>query len=460
MKKIFLTIVLVLALAVPGFAATYYVSTSLGNAGYNGTQPAFTSGSNGPFLTLAQANTVASGSTVLFRRGDTWTATASNQYILIPGDNITYGTYYNTDGTDDTAQAKPIIDGNNTGNYCIRNNARDGCVVRNIAGKNAVNSNFDSRNNPTYTIEYCDSLPTTAGTGGGFSFYSNLANSVITSNYNTSDAPGSANGGFNINDSGAAYHVTLNDTGSIARNTTALSGWQVTYGSTVNWTNSQAYGNYEDGFSVNNTSVCTANNCKSYNNGNVLSASSGDGFTAHDTSTFNVINCISYGNLKSAVGMVGGSTGVIYNNTFYNNGLGASAAAELYIVSTGTHTIKNNILYSTANGYATKVSGAGAKTIGNNCYQGKFQWNTADKTYSEWIIASGDSNSINADPLLHSLVTPDFHLQDGSPCINAGDATVNATVTHDYFGKPRFTKNSIGAAEYWSTGGSHSLPGE
>jgi len=60
-------------------------------------------------------------------------------------------------------------------------------------------------------------------------------------------------------------------------------------------------------------------------------------------------------------------------------------------------------------------------------------------------LTGQDANSISADPLFVSTVTPDFHLQDTSPCINAG---VNVGLTEDYAGNPLVGVPDIGAYEW------------
>jgi hypothetical protein len=65
-------------------------------------------------------------------------------------------------------------------------------------------------------------------------------------------------------------------------------------------------------------------------------------------------------------------------------------------------------------------------------------------TLATWqaAVTPQDANSINSDPLFVSTVTPDFHLQSGSPAINAG---VDVGLTQDYEGKSVPTIPSIGA---------------
>ena len=82
--------------------------------------------------------------------------------------------------------------------------------------------------------------------------------------------------------------------------------------------------------------------------------------------------------------------------------------------------VDNNLVYNHTN--ATIVSYAGS-SVTNNTY---------------------DNNIIGSDP---TFVTPgsDFHLQAGSPCINAG---IDVGLTEDYDGQAVDDPPEIGAYEY------------
>src|SRR5574343_148967 len=162
----------------------------------------------------------------------------------------------------------------------------------------------------------------------------------------------------------------------------------------------------------------------------------------------------------------------IYNNDIYNAGDSSIRICGFQNYEVWAE-VKNNICHTMTN-YFVKAQGSSSLVanwnldINNNCYYpgadtgDKFLFQDSSsndaKTFAEWkeLTFTPDANSITLDPLLVGTgggVT-DFKLQSGSPCIDAGDASVNTTVTQDYFGKPRPTgKNSIGAAEYWITGG-------
>ena len=72
-------LVALLGLAAAGqlLAATYFVNSNGGNDSYNGAAPAWTSGSNGPWQTLAKlaAVTLAPNDTVYLACGGVWNET-------------------------------------------------------------------------------------------------------------------------------------------------------------------------------------------------------------------------------------------------------------------------------------------------------------------------------------------------------------------------------------------------
>ena len=77
-------------------SATYYVASG-GNDAWDGLAGAYTSGTHGPWKTVAKVNSYASfhpGDSVLFERGDTWRESLTTQSGDATG-NITYGAYGN-----------------------------------------------------------------------------------------------------------------------------------------------------------------------------------------------------------------------------------------------------------------------------------------------------------------------------------------------------------------------------
>jgi hypothetical protein len=118
----------------------------------------------------------------------------------------------------------------------------------------------------------------------------------------------------------------------------------------------------------------------------------------------------------------------IANNVFMNAGSSTNQVKFIDLATTQTnYTIQNNSYH--------KTSGS---TIG--C------WFTDD---SSWF----EDNASVADPDVVDYTTGNFHLNIGSPCVDAG--TDNFTVTTDYDGnnRPQNTYYDIGAYEYTGGGG-------
>ena len=122
----------------------------------------------------------------------------------------------------------------------------------------------------------------------------------------------------------------------------------------------------------------------------------------------------------------------IMNNTIYNVGIGATGGG--IEVDSGTDSgiyVGNNILDATGN-YGIGMTPTG-QTVTNNLF---------------YNISASGTNSVTGNPLFVSTSTPDFHIQAGSPAIDAGIAT-NAPAT-DITGttRPQNSLFDIGAYEY------------
>jgi uncharacterized protein YcfL len=145
------------------------------------------------------------------------------------------------------------------------------------------------------------------------------------------------------------------------------------------------------------------------------------------------------------------------NNTIYNN-----TKQNVVIETQGVDnvTIKNNLFVeSTARDHAIYVyANSNGRFISDyNIVYGLDYWaNRAGVTNSlaDWRTNTGqDANSQVVDPLFVSTVTPDFHLQTGSPAINAG---VDVGIVLDYAGSAIVGLPDIGAYEY--QGGLNRIP--
>jgi hypothetical protein len=147
-----------------------------------------------------------------------------------------------------------------------------------------------------------------------------------------------------------------------------------------------------------------------------------------------------------------------HNNVFY--GYSFRGLYDYMVVGTPTHQVweaKNNIFYGVGSGnylHIDKVARGTKGTCDHNCYHttagdggAYFHWagHSGNKTFAQFQSAVGqEAHGKETDPL---FINPgiDFHLQSGSPCINAG---VNVGLTKDYAGNPIIGIPDMGVYEY------------
>lgn len=149
-------------------------------------------------------------------------------------------------------------------------------------------------------------------------------------------------------------------------------------------------------------------------------------------------------NIDGANG-TGGNAVQVYNNTFYDCGaLGSSDSAMLspYIATV----LNNNIIYAIGSEPYT-TSGAGFANISgsHNLWFGRGNG------------PSQSSNNVNANPLLVNPGT-DFHLQAGSPAIDAGLTITGLTADFGGISRPQGSAYDVGAMEYFAGGSTVQLP--
>jgi len=133
-------------------------------------------------------------------------------------------------------------------------------------------------------------------------------------------------------------------------------------------------------------------------------------------------NIFKNSNLGIAV-ITGSSNTSIYNNVFYD------VNEHINDIVTGTN-IKNNIFHLTSTGDRA-LTGSGADVISNNCFSSG---------------SGSGTNPIIGDPLFVNASAGDFHLQNGSPCINTG-TNVGLTQDRDGTSIPQGSAPDIGAYE-------------
>ena len=198
-----------------------------------------------------------------------------------------------------------------------------------------------------------------------------------------------------------------------------------------------------------------------YNNGDATHRYTGfwvdgDGNEAATTFYYN----IAYGNSKEGFAGTGNAAHTFYNNTSYHNcTIDNTTNGEINLFTATEaaqgYTIKNNIFVASDNRQLLTAAAGNTTghTINYNLWYGgsatPFTWGGADNTYADYkTTSSQDANSVNADPLFVSTVTPDLQLQRTSPSINAG---VSVGLAVDYLGRTIMGLPDLGAYEFYGT---------
>jgi len=137
----------------------------------------------------------------------------------------------------------------------------------------------------------------------------------------------------------------------------------------------------------------------------------------------------------------------LYNNTFYLAGSPTVPIVDVVGISPpGSQlTSANNIFYAAAGQGFFNVESGSTMTSDHDLFF------SASGTPA---VPSGSgltlTNPIVGDPLFVNGGSSDFHLQAGSPAIDAGTSSVNTTVTQDFDGlsRPQGAQYDVGALEY------------
>lgn len=169
-----------------------------------------------------------------------------------------------------------------------------------------------------------------------------------------------------------------------------------------------------------------------------------------------------YQNNFSGCGFTGGQWAVLYsgtNNEFFSNIIYGSNAAIIVghfsSPNTDNNVIYENTIYNNAGGGygAIVLQGQSNTFIENNIIRSSnAPWDTSFETpalFTNQICDTTIVGCTNADPLFVNPGANDFHLQSGSPAINAG-VTLGAPYNIDYAGtaRPQGAGYDIGAYEF------------
>ena len=167
---------------------------------------------------------------------------------------------------------------------------------------------------------------------------------------------------------------------------------------------------------------------ENYSNGGVIDARGGADYSVLDQSKTYVADCVFRNNSAENYSGVLGVTvvrSVFYNNTGWNSP-----------VVMGSCIATNCTLYNNTGGVLFNpwtTGGAAASTLvncilwGNSGYNGQQIDGTSTSNVKYSLLQGGypGVGNLSTDPQFSSAATGDFHLQAGSPAINAGDPTIS-----------------------------------
>jgi hypothetical protein len=167
----------------------------------------------------------------------------------------------------------------------------------------------------------------------------------------------------------------------------------------------------------------------------------------------------------------GGSTPNVSNNTIINNIIHDTGNAGILISSGNNNLASNNVSYHSNTEGIKLYGGTGARVYNNTFYNNRldcalnsqdnltFQnnicWrNGNDSLHQARGSATQSNNLFGTNPLFVNPDAGDFHLQSGSPAINAGVTLSEVTTAFDGASRPQGGRYDIGAYEY----GGNQLP--
>lgn len=433
-----------------GFLYSFYVDATGGNDSNAGTSPA-TAWKN---ISKVNSFNYPPASQVLFKRGETWTGT-----ILQAQSSVRYADY--------GSGAKPILDASGVANPIMAAN-KNNITLQNLDCRNGTTGAFFNACTNITVID-CDM---SAGGNDCLAFQGGANITILRGTY-SSAAAGGGHAGIEITDgctdvlidgvtcTGNPVGLTIHNhatptampTRIVVRNVTVtsatLNAIQVSYDATVDGTATilledctvQAASNHA--FSLGNINTgflsgsITLRRCVAHD-----AASGFYNFTV-GVDDVTLERCISYrGAITTNRGMrvLGALRTKIYNCSLYLVANAGFAPLLIDGARTDNLDIRNCIVGSGDTGVRpveiTAAVSRATKTITLDymLYQQSAalaRWTDAgtSKLFATWKTDTGyDAHSIaGSDPLFVSTATPDFHLQTGSPAINAGVAIAGVT---------------------------------
>jgi hypothetical protein len=429
--------------AIQAESQNYYVAPN-GNDSYPGTQ-------SQPWKTISRINTadLSPGDQVLFMRGGTWEAKLSIRLSGSASNPITFGSYGTGDnpsiqGLEIRTDSKYLIFSNLTfenvngvGVFVderVHHVTLDHCLVQNNTGEGVY---FFMRNNGGQPNFITNNVIRNNGSDAG------IHSGILIEEARAIRISGNEifNNGYNDPKWGYSHGIYI-DVGAI----------DVEIHDNIVHDNPRGHG-------IQIKSSANVYRNVVYNNaiGGIYFGENGD----HDV-VGNIYSNILYGNWFGIVQYSKGSGDkslTIDNNSLYHNNRGqGSWTGEIMVENTITALmITNNIIYSHADreGNASySIAPQSNANIENNCVYTSgagslIRYDGDAYSWSSWQILGYDIQGINADPEYRNPAQADFHLQEGSPCIDAG-LDVGLAQDFDRISIPQGLKPDIGAFEFSS----------
>ena len=217
-------------------------------------------------------------------------------------------------------------------------------------------------------------------------------------------------------------------------------------------------------------------NCKIHNNGNsnlhhgIYCSSSNniiDGNECYNNAGYGIQMYFSSGHNSSYL-----QNNIVRNNRVHDNNTAGSGSGGIVIATGDNNLVYNNVVWNNTggtNGGIQLFNGVNATSVWNNtcwnnsdydihvqsgCTNSVVQNNICYQGISGDIINNGtgstiDHNTTNAqDPKFVSAAGGNFHLQSGSPAIDAGITIVQVLTDADGVSRPQGTAYDIGAYEF------------